>query len=451
MLGLYARPRDFFSARDFFSRAVSQRAALVRLLCIRAVVAREQDPLMHNDQPLHVVILGAGYAGQMAAARLAQKRLPVRITVVDPSPVFVERIRLHQVAAGQPQPEVPMRWLLPRDADLIQARATRIDTAQRLVHLQGEGAGVPPALRYDVLVYALGSGDDLDTVPGARLHARALGSQEAAASVAGEVPSLAARGGSVVVVGGGLTGIEAAAELAESHPGLRVTLVTAGPLGAGLHERGRAHLATVFDRLGVIRREHTQVVAVEPGRVRLVDGSALAFDLCLWTAGFRVPALARLSGLPCDERGLVEVDPTLRVRNVGGGFGEVFAAGDAAVITGGPALRMACAVAMPMGVHVAEEIARLVRGQPHEAFRFAFAAQCISLGRRDGLVQMVDAEDRPTPRIWRGRKARWLKETICRYTLWMIRAERRGVPLYHWPRPPQERVPALAAAAEERA
>ena len=402
---------------------------------------------MHTDQPLHVVILGAGYAGQMAAARLAQKRLPVRITVVDPSPVFVERIRLHQVAAGQPQPTVPMRWLLPREADLIQARATRIDTAQRLVRLQGDGAGVPPALRYGVLVYALGSGDDLDAVPGARLHARALGSPEAAASVAADMPLLAARGGSVVVVGGGLTGIEAAAELAESHPGLRVTLVTSGPLGAGLHERGRAHLAAVFDRLGVIRREHAPVVAVEQGRVRLADGSALAFDLCLWSAGFRVPALARLSGLPCDERGLVEVDPTLRVRN----HDNVFAAGDAAVITGGRALRMACAVAMPMGVHVAEEIARMVREQPRRPFRFAFVTQCISLGRRDGLVQMVDAEDRPTPRIWRGRKARWLKETICRYTLWMIRAERRGVPLFHWPRPPRERVPALAAPADESA
>lgn len=400
---------------------------------------------MHADQPLHVVILGAGYAGQMAAARLAHKRLPVRITVVDPSPVFVERIRLHQVAAGQPQPAVPMRWLLPRDAGSIQARATRIDTEQRLVHLSGDGA--PPALRYDVLVYALGSGDDLDSVPGVRLHARALGSQAAAEAVAADVPVLAARGGRVVVVGGGLTGIESAAELAESHPGLRVSLVTSGPLGAGLHERGRAHLATVFDRLGVIRHEHARVVAVEPGRVRLADGSALAFDLCLWSAGFRAPALARQSGLPCDERGLVEVDATLRVR----GRDEVFAAGDAAVIAGGPALRMACAVAMPMGVHVAEEVARMVRGEPRERFRFAFVTQCISLGRRDGLIQMVDAEDRPTPRIWRGRKARFVKEAVCRYTLWMIRAERRGVPLFHWPRPPREPVPALAAAAGERA
>jgi NADH dehydrogenase FAD-containing subunit len=187
----------------------------------------------------------------------------------------------------------------------------------------------------------------------------------------------------------------------------------------------------VFDRLGVIRREHARVAAVEPDRVRLADGSAVGFDMCLWTAGFRAPALAQSSGLPCDERGLVEVDPTLRVR----AHDDVFAAGDAAVIAGGPALRMACAVAMPMGIHVAEEIARMVRGQPRRRFRFAFALQCISLGRRDGLIQTVDAHDRPTPRIWRGRKARWIKEGICRFTVWMIRVERRGVSLYRWPQP----------------
>jgi NADH dehydrogenase len=223
--------------------------------------------------------------------------------------------------------------------------------------------------------------------------------------------------------------------------------VTSGQLGAGLHQRGRDHLATVFDRLGVIRREHAQVAAVEAGCLRLADGSALPFDMCLWTAGFRVSPLARRSGLPCDERGLVEVDATLRVR----GHDDVFAAGDAAAIAGGPALRMACAVAMPMGVHVAEEITRLVRGRPREPFRFGFVMQCISLGRRDGLVQKVDAHDQPTPRIVRGRKARWIKEAVCRFTLWMIRVERRGVSLYRWPTPRPARVLALAAAGKERA
>jgi NADH dehydrogenase FAD-containing subunit len=400
-----------------------------------------------NESLFHVVILGAGYAGQLAAARLAHKRLPVRVTVVDPSPVFVERIRLHQLAAGQSLRPRPMRSLLPRGVAWVQARAERIDTAERLVHLGG-GA---PALRYDALLYALGSSDDLDAVPGARRFAHGLGSLDAARAVAERVPALAAARGRVVVVGGGLTGIEAAAELAETYPGLEVTLVTAGQLGSGLHENGRAHLVEVFGRLGVRVREHAAVAAVEDGSVRLADGAGLAFDLCLWSAGFRAPALARRSGLPVDGRDRVEVDGTLRAR----GHDVVFAAGDAAVVPsfgvdGAPPLRMACATAMPMGIHAAEEIARMVRAEPRQAFRFAFAGQCISLGRRDGLVQMVDAGDRPLPRIRRGRTAMRIKELICRYTIWMIRAERLGLALYRWPAPRAERYP-LAAPSEERA
>lgn len=402
-----------------------------------------------NESLFHVVILGAGYAGQLAAARLAHKRLPVRITVVDPSPVFVERIRLHQLAAGQALRTRPMRSLLPRGVAWVQARAERIDTAGRTVHLDGDA----PALRYDALIYALGSSDDLDAMPGARRFAHGLGSLDAARAVGERVPALAVARGRVVVVGGGLTGIEAAAELAEMYPGLEVTLVTAGPLGPGLHENGRAHLMEVFARLGVRVREHASVTAVEDGSVRLADGTALAFDLCLWSAGFRAPALARRSGLPVDERDRVEVDATLRAR----GHDAIFAAGDAAFapsygVEGASPLRMSCATAMPMGIHAAEEIARVVRGEPRQSFRFAFAGQCISLGRRDGLVQSVDEADRPMPRIRRGRTAVRLKELICRFTIWMIRAERLGLAFYRWPTPRAEATQyALAAAREERA
>lgn len=402
-----------------------------------------------NESPFHVVILGAGYAGQLAAARLAHKGLPVRITVVDPSPVFVERVRLHQLAAGQSLRARPMRSLLPRGVTLVQARAERIDTEGRLVHLGGDA----PALRYDALLYALGSSDDLDAVPGARRFALGLGSLDAAQAVAERVPALALTHGRVVVVGGGLTGIEVAAEMAEIYRGLEVTLVTAGQLGHGLHENGRAHLLEVLGRLGVRLREHAPVAAVEEGRVRLSDGTALEFDLCLWSAGFRAPALARISGLPVDGRDRVEVDATLRAR----GHDAIFAAGDAAFVPwfgveGASPLRMSCATAMPMGIHAAEEIARMVRAEPRQSFRFAFAAQCISLGRRDGLVQSVDEADRPLPKIRRGRSAMRIKELICRFTIWMIRAERIGLALYRWPTPRAEAAPyPLAAAREERA
>ena len=64
------------------------------------------------------------------------------------------------------------------------------------------------------------------------------------------------------MVGGGLTGIETAAEVAETYPGLEVRLVTDTEPGAGLSERGRAHLRRVFDRLGVEVRTDAKVVEV---------------------------------------------------------------------------------------------------------------------------------------------------------------------------------------------
>ena len=64
----------------------------------------------------HVTILGAGYAGQMAAARIAKRRPDVRLTVIDASATFVERIRLHQIAAGGSVRARPMATLLPGPA-----------------------------------------------------------------------------------------------------------------------------------------------------------------------------------------------------------------------------------------------------------------------------------------------------------------------------------------------
>src|SRR5262245_50087017 len=105
--------------------------------------------------PHHVVILGAGYAGQMAAARIAKRRPDARLTVIDASPVFVERIRLHQMAAGGRVAARPMTAVLPRVARFVQGRVAAWDpTGRRLTVTTDTGSA---ELRYDWCVYALGS------------------------------------------------------------------------------------------------------------------------------------------------------------------------------------------------------------------------------------------------------------------------------------------------------
>ena len=121
----------------------------------------------------NVVVIGGGYAGTLAANHL-RMRADVNITLVNPRPKFVERIRLHQHVAGNYDATVDYGTLLGEGVTLVVDSATRIDTAGRKVEL---ASGV--ALEYDYLIYAVGStGVAPPTVPGARKYAYPIGELE---------------------------------------------------------------------------------------------------------------------------------------------------------------------------------------------------------------------------------------------------------------------------------
>ena len=108
---------------------------------------------------------------------------------------------------------------------------------------------------------------------------------------------------------------------------------------------------------------------------------------------------------------------------------------------------MACATAMPMGTYAGEALAKLIHGETPKPFRFAYKIRCISLGRRDGLVQHVDEHDHAVSQVWTGRAAATLKEIVCRSTVFSIRGEGRfRIPFYRWPQP-STRSEALPQAA----
>ncbi|MDQ0796271.1 NADH dehydrogenase FAD-containing subunit [Streptomyces sp. B1I3] len=140
-------------------------------------------------------------------------------------------------------------------------------------------------------------------------------------------------GGSVLVVGDGLTGIETATEIAESRPGLSVTLIARGELAVRLSAGARDHLRQACDRLGITVLEHTVVKAVEAARVLRADGTAVASDATVWTAGFAVSPVAAAGGLEVTENGRIVVDRTMRSVS----HPNVYAAGDSA--SGWPAWR----------------------------------------------------------------------------------------------------------------
>ncbi|WP_320780824.1 NAD(P)/FAD-dependent oxidoreductase [Streptomyces sp. CRN 30] len=382
-----------------------------------------------------IIVLGAGYTGASAAGRLARRlhRDDVAITVVNAEPDFVERVRLHQLAAGQDLRPRPFSELFAGTGVALRlARVTGVDVDRKTVTVVGVGAnggigatGGAEELEYDTLVYALGSGWDDLGVPGAGEHAHEIASRPGALRLRERLAALDA-GQPVVVVGGGLTGLETATEVAETRPDLAVTVAVQGGLGEQLSDRGRGHLRKVFGTLGITVLEHAAVTAVEADRVVTADGTAVPAAVTVWTTGFAVHPIVRATALEADDTGRIVVDGTMRSLS----HPDVYAIGDAAMVTGpgGKPLRMSCASGIPTAWQAADAIAARLTGDrlPHASIRYF--NQCISLGRGQGLIQYVTADDRAVGAVLTGRLAALYKELVCKGAAWGVAHPTLGLP-----------------------
>ena len=343
-------------------------------------------------------------------------RADVDIALVNPRPKFVERIRLHQHVAGNYDATVDYGTLLGRGVSLVVDTATRIDTAARKVEL-ASGA----ALDYDYLIYAVGStGAVPAAVPGAAEFAYPIAELELAQRLRAAIDELHPDA-PITVVGAGLTGIEAASEMAEQ--GRAVTLVCGGQLGAlavragavGRSASGCArHGVTVLDGPG------STVVEVSSGSVLLARGRRLLSQVTIWTAGFGVPDLASASALRTDALGRLLTDETLTSVD----DPRIVAAGDCAAPSGQP-LRMSCQAAVPLGAQAANTVLSRIAGTAPAVLNQAFVGSCVSLGRHAATVQLARKDDTAVNYYVGGRLAASVKEAICKGTLWGIRREAR--------------------------
>lgn len=350
----------------------------------------------------HVVVIGGGYAGVMAANRLTQ-RDDATVTLINPRPTFVERIRLHQLVGGSHGAVVDYRDVLAEGVRLVVDTAARIDASERRVALASGGA-----VGYDYLIYTVGSGSADPAVPGVADFAYPIATLEEAQRLRSVVDAAAATA-AVTVVGAGPTGIETAAELAEL--GRTVTLVCGGVLGPYLHPRGRRSVAKRLAKLGVTVLEGpgATVAAVTRDAVRLSDGRTLPSTVTIWTAGFGVPDLAARSGLSTDAVGRLLTDETLTsVDNA-----RIVAAGDSAAPSDLP-YRMSCQAAVQLGPQAAETVLSRLAGEQPAPVNVGFGGQCISLGRRAGIYQFSDMGDTAKGFYIGGRPGGKVKELICK-------------------------------------
>jgi NADH dehydrogenase FAD-containing subunit len=376
-----------------------------------------------------VVILGAGYAGLAAAVQLAarvKRREDVRVTVVNARERFTERMRLHMTATGQRLAELSVPELLEgTGARFVRGWVTAVDPDARTVRIDDDRV-----LHYDTLVYGLGGTADTAAVPGAEDHAYTLSSAQDAEALADRLARLGS--GTVVVAGSGLTGIEAAAEIAERHPRLRVVLLGRQEPGVAMNPKAKAYLHAALDRLGVHVRAGVEVAKVLPDAVELAGGESIPADAVLWTSGTRTSPTAAAAGLTVDDRGRVVTDAALRSVS----HPEVYAIGDAAAVRQGyGVMHGTCQGGMPTGVHAALSIDRVLRGKEPKPFRFGYYHTPVSLGRGDAVVQFTRPDDSPRRFCLTGRTAVRYKETVTA-SPWPTYGRMRKMPASGaiWPR-----------------
>jgi NADH dehydrogenase len=333
-----------------------------------------------------IVVAGANFAGLNLALRLPRGH---QVTVVDPSPHFEFLPNIHELVSGL---KTPADLQLSRAALLRRAghtfvldRAAELDLGARRVRTD---AGAE--LVYDVLVVAVGGAGTTFGVPGADQHAHPFRTVEDCAAIGSRLRALARGAGPrrprVVIVGGGLEGVEALGEILRAHRAAFEVALVEG------RERLLPEVSVALDA-EILRRcagrpvrllTGKRVARVEPDRVQLADGDSLASDIVIWTGGLTPPRLLNEAGLSPSPSSWAPVLPTLQST----ADPRVFVVGDAAELTQ-PVSKQAYH-ALDMGAHAARNIDRLVRGQPLEPFKPSEKPMLVSFGDLDTFMVTRD-------------------------------------------------------------
>ena len=353
----------------------------------------------------HVVVVGGGFGGVSATTALAKEGF--RVTLIDRHPYNTFQPLLYQVATGGLNPgdvTYSLRYFAARHdgARFRRAAVTGIDHDVQEV-VCDDGVRVP----FDYLVIGTGITTNHFGIPGAAEYSMSMYTRAEALRVRDTIyggleiiagtsdPNTGAF--TVVIVGGGATGVEMAGQLAElktetipsTYPELNparvhvVLVEMTGHLLAPFDDSLRKYALHELIKRGVDARLNTAIAEVHPDRVDFKDGSSMPVDLVVWAAGVAGSPDLRTWGLPIGRAGRIEVNGDTRVV----GFENIFAVGDSSIIVDNPLPQLA-QPAIQMGKFAGRQIARLHRGLDTETFAYYDKGTMATIGRGDAVLQM---------------------------------------------------------------
>lgn len=356
----------------------------------------------------HVVIVGGGFGGLAAAGTLAKQGC--RVTLIDRHAYTTFQPLLYQVATGGLNPgdiTYSLRSFAARYRRRIRFRralVTGVDTEARKV-VTDIGSPIP----YDYLILAPGVGANFFGIPGAEEHAKAIYTRAEAIDVRdvafGQVEALSLTDTdetlTVVVVGGGATGVEMAGALAEmrsqglpvAYPEIdpdrvRIMLVEMGPaLLAPFDKSLQRYTLEQLRKRDVDVRLDTAIKEVRPHSVIVAKGDdehEEQADLVLWGGGIGGHDLVGQWGFEQGKGGRIVIGDDLRVK----GQDRVFAIGDAAVNPDNP-LPQVAQPALQMGRHAAATIIAAEQGEKAKPFHYHDKGSMATIGRNAAVVEIA--------------------------------------------------------------
>lgn len=343
-----------------------------------------------------IVVAGSGFAGMWAAisaaraAAIAGREQDVEVVVVSPAPNLTIRPRLYEAVLDDMYPDLgPLFEAV--GVRHVAGLVHRIDAGAHRLEVETLG-GVRSNLYYDKFVLAAGSRLFQPPVPGLAEHSFNVDQLDSARALDRHLKSLALRPEStarntVVVVGGGFTGIETVSEMPErlrtvlgSDTQVRAVVVEQAPhIGPDLGPVPRPVIEEALAECGVEIVTGAAVTSISPGSVTLSTGEVIATDTVIWTAGTRANPLARQIPGEHDHLGRVAGDRFLHAI----GVQDVFVTGDvvrAATDDAGHVAMMSCQHAQSLGRVAGHNAAAELVGLPLHPYSQPKYVTCLDIG-----------------------------------------------------------------------
>lgn len=283
----------------------------------------------------HIVVLGGGYGGLRVIQKLlaSSKLKDVKITLVDKVPYHCLKTEYYALAAGT-EADYHLRVTFPNDTrlEIKYGDIHSINIEEKQVSFKNNDE----ILSFDQLVVGLGCEDNFHGIPGAKEHSLGIQSMRRARNAYQTIQNIEP-GGTVSIVGGGLSGVELASELRESRPDLKVILFDRGKNVLSMFPpKLHLYVQKWLIEHGVTLINEASITKVEKNTVFNYDKPTYS-DAIIWTAGIQANEVVRNLNVEKDHLGRILLTKHHHIE----GNKDIFVVGDCAALNHAPSAQLA--------------------------------------------------------------------------------------------------------------